>query len=41
MPKLLVTDRIAPEGLKILESKLDVDCRLGIPEDKIAAIISD
>ncbi|MBI3921068.1 MAG: phosphoglycerate dehydrogenase [Armatimonadetes bacterium] len=41
MPKVLVTDEIAPEGLEILQQSLDVDLRLGIPEDDLVGIIGD
>jgi len=41
MAKVLVTESIAPEGLKILEEKLEVDCRLGLSEDELVSLIAD
>lgn len=39
MPRILVTDEIAPEGLKILQDSFHVDLKLGVPEDALIECI--
>jgi len=41
MPKVLVADPIAPEGIEILKTVAEVDVRTGLPKDELAAIIGD
>ena len=38
MPKVLVCDAIAENGLDILRPTLEVDVRLGLSEDELVAI---
>ncbi|MGI4792029.1 MAG: phosphoglycerate dehydrogenase [Janthinobacterium lividum] len=41
MPKVLVSDPIAPEGIEILKQVADVDVKIGLSKDELAAIIGD
>lgn len=41
MPKVLVSDPIAPEGVEILKRVADVDVKTGLPKDELATIIGD
>ncbi len=41
MPKVLVSDPIAPEGIAILKQVADVDVKTGLSKDELAAIIGD
>ncbi len=41
MPKVLVADPIAPEGIEILKTVAEVDVRTGLPKEELAAIIGD
>ena len=41
MPKVLVSDPIAPEGIEILKRVADVDVKTGLPKEELAAIIGD
>ena len=41
MPKVLVADPIAPEGIEILRKVADVDVKIGLAKDELAAIIGD
>ncbi|MBV9852610.1 MAG: phosphoglycerate dehydrogenase [Armatimonadetes bacterium] len=41
MPKVLVSDPIAPEGVDILKRVADVDVRTGLPKEELAAIIGE
>ena len=41
MPKVLVADPIAPEGIEILKKIADVDVKIGLAKDELAAIIGD
>ncbi len=41
MPKVLVADPIAPEGIEILKTVAEVDVRTGLSKDELAAIIGD
>jgi len=41
MPKVLVADPIAPEGIEILKKVADVDVKTGLSKDELAAIIGD
>lgn len=41
MPKVLVSDPIAPEGIEILKQVADVDVKTGLSKDELAAIIGD
>ncbi len=41
MPKVLVSDPIAPEGIEILKKVADVDVKTGLSKDELAAIIGD
>jgi len=41
MPKVLVADPIAPEGIEILKTVAEVDVKTGLPKDELAAIIGD
>ncbi len=41
MPKVLVADPIAPEGIEILKTVAEVDVRTGLTKDELAAIIGD
>src|SRR3569833_1980354 len=39
MPKVLVSDPIAPEGIAILKHDADVDGKTGLPKEELASII--
>ncbi len=41
MPKVLVSDPIAPEGIEILKQVADVDVKTGLSKEELAAIIGD
>jgi D-3-phosphoglycerate dehydrogenase len=41
MPKVLVSDPIAPEGIAILKQVADVDVKTGLPKDELASIIGE
>jgi len=41
MPKVLVADPIAPEGIEILKTVAEVDVKTGLPKEELAAIIGD
>jgi D-3-phosphoglycerate dehydrogenase len=41
MPKVLVSDPIAPEGIEILKRVADVDVKTGLPKDELIAIIGE
>ena len=41
MPRVLVSDPIAPEGIEILKRIADVDVKTGLPKEELAAIIGD
>lgn len=41
MPKVLVSDPIAPEGVEILKRVADVDVKTGLSKEELAAIIGD
>lgn len=41
MPKVLVSDPIAPEGIEILKRVADVDVKTGLPKEELANIIGD
>ena len=41
MPKVLVSDPIAPEGIEILKKVAEVDVKTGLTKDELAAIIGD
>ena len=41
MPKVLVSDPIAPEGIEILKKVAEVDVKTGLSKDELAAIIGD
>ena len=41
MPKVLVSDPIAEEGIEILKQAADVDVKIGLSKDELAAIIGD
>ncbi len=41
MPKVLVSDPIAPEGIEILKQVAEVDVKTGLSKDELAAIIGD
>ncbi|MDQ2800150.1 MAG: phosphoglycerate dehydrogenase [Armatimonadota bacterium] len=41
MPKVLVSDPIAPEGIEILKRVAEVDVKTGLSPDELAAIIGD
>ena len=41
MPKVLVADPIAPEGIEILKTVAEVDVKTGLSKDELAAIIGD
>ncbi|MDQ2688160.1 MAG: phosphoglycerate dehydrogenase [Armatimonadota bacterium] len=41
MPKVLVSDPIAPEGIEILKKVADVDVKTGLSKEELAAIIGD
>lgn len=41
MPKVLVSDKLAQEGIDILRRVADVDVNTGLPEDKLCEIIGD
>src|SRR3569833_313307 len=39
MPRVLVSDPIAPEGIAILKKVADVDVKTGLPKEELASII--
>ena len=41
MPKVLVADPIAPEGIEILKTVADVDVKTGLAKEELARIIGD
>ncbi|MGQ9455669.1 MAG: phosphoglycerate dehydrogenase [Armatimonadota bacterium] len=41
MPKILVSDKIAPEGIDILKKVGEVDVKTGLSEDELCQIIGD
>jgi len=41
MPKVLVSDKLAQEGVDILKKVADVDIKTGLPEDELCKIIGD
>lgn len=41
MPKVLVSDKLAQEGIDILKQVAEVDVNTGLPEDKLCEIIGD
>lgn len=41
MPKVLIADPIAPEGIEILKTVAEVDVKTGLSKDELAAIIGD
>ncbi len=41
MPKVLVADPIAPEGIEILKKVAEVDVKTGLSKDELAAIIGE
>ncbi|MHB9035210.1 MAG: phosphoglycerate dehydrogenase [Armatimonadota bacterium] len=41
MPKVLVSDKLAKEGIDILKQVADVDVNTGLPEDELCKIIGD
>ncbi len=41
MPKVLVSDKLAQEGIDILKKVADVDVNTGLPEDELCKIIGD
>ncbi len=41
MPKVLVSDKLAQEGIQILKQVAEVDVNTGLPEDKLCEIIGD
>ena len=41
MPKVLVADPIAPEGIELLKKVAEVDVKIGLPKEELAAIISE
>ena len=41
MPKVLVADPIAPEGIEILKTVAEVDVKTGLSKDELAAIIGE
>ena len=41
MPRVLVSDPIAPEGIAILKQVADVDVKTGLPKEELASIIGD
>ena len=41
MPKVLVADPIAEEGIEILKQAADVDVKIGLAKDELAAIIGE
>ena len=41
MPKVLVSDPIAPEGIEILKRVAEVDVKTGLPKEELAAIIGE
>ncbi len=41
MPKVLVSDPIAEEGIEILKQAADVDVKIGLSKDELAAIVGD
>ncbi len=41
MPKVLVADPIAEEGIEILKQAADVDVKIGLTKDELAAIIGE
>lgn len=41
MPRVLVSDPIAPEGIEVLKQVADVDVKTGLSKDELAAIIGE
>lgn len=41
MPKILISDKVAQEGIDILRKVGDVDVKTGLPEDELCKIIGD
>ncbi len=41
MPKVLVSDKVASEGIEILKRVAEVDVNTGLPEDELCKIIGD
>src|ERR1035438_6515524 len=41
MPRVLVSDPIAPEGIARLKEAADVDVKIGLTKEELAAIIGD
>ena len=41
MPKVLVSDKVAAEGIEILKKVAEVDVKTGLTEDELCAIIGD
>lgn len=41
MPRVLVSDPIAPEGIAILKKVADVDVKTGLPKEELASIIGE
>ncbi len=41
MPKVLVSDKLAQEGIDILKTAAEVDVKTGLPEDELCKIIGD
>lgn len=41
MPKVLVTDPIAKEGIELLQKSFDVDVKIGLEKDQLIEIIGD
>lgn len=41
MPKVLVSDKLAKEGIEILQKVANVDVNTGLPEDELCKIIGD
>ncbi len=41
MPKILISDKLAQEGIDILKKVADVDIKTGLPEDELCKIIGE
>jgi D-3-phosphoglycerate dehydrogenase len=41
MPKVLVSDPIAPEGIELMKKVADVDVKTGLPKEELVRIIGD
>src|SRR5512133_1083593 len=41
MPKVLISDKLAQEGIDILKKVADVDVKTGLPEDELCKIIGE